>query len=73
VLISIAIVFIGNAAFGAFVQSQDPGHAVSNLFVVSLLLVAAGLLLATAISLLGGALPTRRAVAIQPLDALRYE
>jgi hypothetical protein len=31
------------------------------------------LLLATAISLLGGALPSRRAVALQPLDALRYE
>ncbi|HEY8737946.1 MAG TPA: hypothetical protein VIO62_12985 [Candidatus Dormibacteraeota bacterium] len=60
-------------AFAQFVQSQDPGNAIGNLFVVSPLLVGAGLGLAVAISLLGGALPARRAVALQPLDALRYE
>jgi len=31
------------------------------------------LALAIAVSLIGGALPSRRAVRLQPLDALRYE
>lgn len=36
-------------------------------------LVLGALTLAAVISLIGGALPSRRAVRLQPLDALRYE
>ncbi len=61
------------SGFAKFVQSQDPGNAIANLFVVSPVLVAAGMAMAVGISLLGGAIPSRRAVRLQPLDALRYE
>lgn len=66
-------VFGGNLGFGGWIQSQDPNSGVGSLFVVSPLMIVGGLGLAVGVSLLGGALPSRRAVRLQPLDALRYE
>ncbi|HET9848223.1 MAG TPA: ABC transporter permease [Candidatus Dormibacteraeota bacterium] len=73
VLFAFGSVLLGNAAFSRFVQNQNPGNTVPDLFIVTPVLIAFGLGLALAISLVGGALPSRRAVRLQPLDALRYE
>jgi len=73
IFLAVGATLIGNAGFAKFVQSQDPGNAIANLFIVSPVLVAAGMAMAIGISLVGGAIPSRRAVRLQPLDALRYE
>jgi ABC-type antimicrobial peptide transport system permease subunit len=73
IAVGFLMVLVGNAAFSRFVISQNPGSTLPDLFVVTPILIAFALGLALAISLLGGALPSRRAVALQPLDALRYE
>ena len=73
ILFAFGAVLLGNVAFSRFVQNQNPGNTVPDLFIVTPVLIAFGLGLALAISLVGGALPSRRAVRLQPLDALRYE
>lgn len=47
--------------------------APGSLFIMPLALIAGALALAMLVSLLSGALLSRRAVRLQPLDALRYE
>jgi putative ABC transport system permease protein len=64
---------VGNVVFIRIVQSQNPDFPFTNVFVMTPVLVAFGVALAIVVSLLGGALPSRRAVRLQPLDALRYE
>jgi putative ABC transport system permease protein len=64
--------FLLNFGFTKFIQSQG-GTVPGSLFVIPPLLVLEALALAIAVSLIGGALPSRRAVRLQPLDALRYE
>lgn len=73
VVLALGASLIGNVAFRRFVISQNPGNIVPDLFIVTPLLVLAGLALALVVSLLGGALPSQRAVRLLPLDALRYE
>jgi putative ABC transport system permease protein len=63
---------VGNAIFRIWMTGQGytpPG----NLFVIAPTLIVGALVLAAAISLIAGAWPSRRAVRLQPLDALRYE
>ncbi len=64
---------LGNVIFHRWLASQDPNPPSSPTFVIPLELVLGALLLAAVISLIGSALPSRRAVRLQPLDALRYE
>jgi len=64
---------IGQAVFVRVVQSQNPGFNPGSLFIFPVQLLLAGLGLAIGVSLLGGALPSRRAARLLPLDALRYE
>ena len=62
-----------NLVFRHWVSAQGEAPPSSDLFAISPLLALGSLILAAAISLLGGALPSRRAVRLQPLEALRYE
>ena len=64
---------IGQQIFVRVIQSQNPGFNPGSLFLFPIQLLLAGLGLAIGVSLLGGALPSRRAARLQPLDALRYE
>jgi ABC-type antimicrobial peptide transport system permease subunit len=64
---------VGNIIFVKIVQSQSPDFAPTNVFVLGPQLVVFGVALAIVVSLVGGALPSRRAVRLPPLDALRYE
>jgi len=64
--------FLLNLGLTRFIESQG-GSVPGPLFVIPPLLVLGALALAIAVSLIGGALPSRRAVRLQPLDALRYE
>ncbi len=64
---------LGNVIFHRWLASQDPNPPSSPIFVIPPELVLGALALAAVISLIGGALPSRRAVRLQPLDALRYE
>jgi ABC-type antimicrobial peptide transport system permease subunit len=59
--------------FVRVIQSQNPGFDPGHLFLFPIRLLLAGLGLAVGVSLLGGALPSRRAARLQPLYALRYE
>jgi len=63
----------GTASDGSCQQGQGVTDAPGNLFVTPLLWIAGALALAVVVSLLAGAIPSRRAVRLQPLDALRYE
>lgn len=72
VLLAFAASFLLNLGFTKFIQGQG-GTVPGSLFVIPPLLVVEALALAIAVSLVGGALPSRRAVRLQPLDALRYE
>jgi putative ABC transport system permease protein len=71
-LLAFAASFLLNFGFTKFIQGQG-GTVPGNLFVIPPTLVLGALALAIAVSLIGGALPSRRAVRLQPLDALRYE
>ena len=64
---------VGQVVFVRLVQSQNPGFNPGSLFLFPVQLLLAGLGLAIGVSLLGGALPSRRAARLLPLDALRYE
>ncbi len=64
---------VANAAFHIWLRGQNVTDPVGNLSVISSGLVVAALVLALLVSLLAGAWPSRRAVRLQPLDALRYE
>jgi putative ABC transport system permease protein len=64
---------IGQVIFVRVIQTQNPGFDPGQLFLFPAQLLLAGLALAVGVSLLGGALPSRRAARLQPLDALRYE
>jgi putative ABC transport system permease protein len=64
---------VANAAFHIWLRGQNVADPVGNLSVISFGLVVAALVLALVVSLLAGAWPSRRAVRLQPLDALRYE
>jgi putative ABC transport system permease protein len=64
---------VGNAIFRAWLRSQGVTDAPSSLSLLSLGLIAGSLALAVAVSLIAGAWPSRRAVQLQPLEALRYE
>lgn len=64
---------VGNAIFRAWLRSQGVTDAPSSLSLLSLGLIAGSLVLAVAVSLIAGAWPSRRAVQLQPLEALRYE
>lgn len=63
----------GNAIFHLWLRGQGLTDTVSNLSVISVQLIIGALLLAVLVSLLAGAWPSRRAVRLQPLEALRYE
>ena len=71
-LLAFAASFLLNLGFTRFIQSQG-GTVPGSLFVIPPVLVLGALALAIVVSLIGGALPSRRAVRLQPLDALRYE
>jgi putative ABC transport system permease protein len=71
-LLAFAASFLLNLGFTRFIQSQG-GTVPGSLFVIPPALVLGALALAIVVSLVGGALPSRRAVRLQPLDALRYE
>lgn len=71
-VVAFAASFLLNLGFTRFIESQG-GSVPGPLFVIPPLLVLGALALAIAVSLIGGALPSRRAVRLQPLDALRYE
>ena len=71
-LLAFGASFLLNFGFTKFIQSQG-GTVPGSLFVIPPALVLGALALAIAVSLIGGALPSRRAVRLQPLDALRYE
>ena len=71
-VMAFAASFLLNLGFTRFIESQG-GSVPGPLFVIPPLLVLGALALAIAVSLIGGALPSRRAVRLQPLDALRYE
>lgn len=64
---------VGQQVFVRVIQSQSPGFDPGVLFLFPAQLLLAGVLLAVLVSLLGGALPSRRAARLEPLDALRYE
>jgi ABC-type antimicrobial peptide transport system permease subunit len=64
-LLAFAASFLLNFGFTRFIQGQG-GTVPGSLFL-------GALALAIVVSLIGGALPSRRAVRLQPLDALRYE
>lgn len=64
---------VGQFVFVRVVQSQNPGFDPGQLFLFPAQLLLGGVGLALFVSLLGGALPSRRAARLQPLDALRYE
>ena len=72
-LLSFAGAAVGQVVFVRVVQGQNPGFDPGNLFLFPVPLLLAGLGMAVGVSLLGGALPSRRAARLQPLDALRYE
>ncbi len=63
----------GNAVFHAWLKGQGVTDAPGSLFIMPRALIAGALALAVLVSLLSGALPSRRAVRLQPLDALRYK
>jgi putative ABC transport system permease protein len=71
-LLAFVASFLLNFGFTRFIESQG-GTVPGPLFVIPPVLVLGAVALAIAVSLIGGALPSRRAVRLQPLDALRYE
>jgi putative ABC transport system permease protein len=71
-LLAFAASFLLNFGFTRFIQGQG-GTVPGSLVVIPPVLVLGALALAIVVSLIGGALPSRRAVRLQPLDALRYE
>lgn len=72
-LLAEAASVIGNAGFRIWLRGQGVTDNVGNISSVSPELIAGAVLLAIVVSLLAGALPSRRAVRLQPLDALRFE
>jgi putative ABC transport system permease protein len=63
----------GNAIFRIWLKNAGVTEKVGALFSIPLQLVVGALVLAVVVSLLAGAWPSRRAVRLQPLEALRYE
>jgi ABC-type antimicrobial peptide transport system permease subunit len=64
----------GNSLGGDWLASQKPPVRLpGSLFALSPALSVIGVGIALAVGVLGGLLPSRRAVALQPLHALRYE
>jgi putative ABC transport system permease protein len=63
----------GNAIFHIWLKNAGVTEKVGVLFSIPLQLVVGALVLAVVVSLLAGAWPSRRAVRLQPLEALRYE
>ena len=68
-----AVGVIGNKVFAIWLKGQGVADNVNAIFSMSVELIVGALALAVVVSLLAGALPSRRAVRLQPLDALRYE
>jgi putative ABC transport system permease protein len=68
-----AVGVVGNRIFTIWLKGQGVTDNVGGIFAMSLELIVGALALAVVVSLLAGALPSRRAVRLQPLDALRYE
>lgn len=63
----------GNVIFGRWLRTQGGSGLGGALFVLSPGLVVGAAVLAVGVSLLAGALPSRRAMRLHPLDALRHE
>lgn len=72
--ISWLILMAGNDLGTQWLSGQKPPVVLPGvLFALSPALAAIGIGIALLVGLLGGLLPSRRAVALQPLHALRYE
>jgi putative ABC transport system permease protein len=63
----------GNAIFRIWLKNAGVTEKIGALFSIPLQLVVGALVLAVVVSLLAGAWPSRRAMRLQPLEALRYE
>ncbi len=72
-VLSVLVGVAGNAAFRHWLASQAVTNGPRALFIIPTWLGAGALVLAVAVSVLAGALPSQRAVRLDPLEALRYE
>ncbi len=72
-LLSVVGVVIGNYAFGRFVHSQNTNFNPGNLFQLTPPLIVFAIVIAIALSVIAGYFPSRRAVRLEALSALRYE
>jgi putative ABC transport system permease protein len=71
--LAVVVAAIGNIAFKRWLETQGATGVTGALFVIPPLLAIGAIALAVAISLVAGLWPSRRAVRLQPLEALRYE